>query len=705
VLRSLTYHWRVNLAVLLGAAVGAAVLTGALVVGDSVRGSLRDLTLDRLGRIDTALAANRFFREALASDLESDGSIDTAAPAILMRGSAIHAESRARASKIAILGVDSRFAGLYPSPKSELGLERGAGQLFPSAILNETLSRELGAGVGDAVILSFPRGSDAPRDTLLGRREAEEVVGTIRATVTGVIPDRGPGRFGLAAHQSFPKNAFLALPDLQRALGQDGKVNALLLARSTPGAADPEPLLRAALDLEDIGLFLAPGPSSLSVESREYVLRPAVATAVEAAAAALGAPAARVQTYLANEIRVRGRGVPYSTVTAVDGAGAPPLEPLRAPDGSPAPSAGDDGILLNLWAAADLGARVGDEVELDYFEVGPREELRTVTARLRLAGIVEMAGLAADRTLTPDYPGVQGAENMSDWDEEYWDRFGATPKAFVAAATGRRLWTTRYGSTTAVRIGAPEGTDIEDLAGRFREDLLERISLEPFGLRFRAVREEGLRAARGATDFTGLFIGFSLFLIVSAGLLVGLLFRLGVEGRAREVGLLLAIGYGARAVRRRFLGEAALLAGAGALVGLGGAVAYAGALMLGLRTVWLPAVGSPLLFLHVRPMSLAAGWAASFVVVLLSTAWAVRRLGRIPAPALLAGSSPRRWPPERRRPRDTRSAPAPRWSRQGWRSSRCGPASGKCGGCPGRERRRSWRWRRATAPGTRAAAS
>ena len=66
-------------------------------------------------------------------------------------------------------------------------------------------------------------------------------------------------------------------------------------------------LLRAALDLEDIGLFLAPGPSSLSVESREYVLRPAVATAVEATAAALGAPAARVQTYLANEIRVRGR--------------------------------------------------------------------------------------------------------------------------------------------------------------------------------------------------------------------------------------------------------------------------------------------------------------------------------------------------------------------------------------------------------------
>ena len=42
---SLRYHWRTNLAVACGVAVGAAVLTGALLVGDSMRGSLRHLTL------------------------------------------------------------------------------------------------------------------------------------------------------------------------------------------------------------------------------------------------------------------------------------------------------------------------------------------------------------------------------------------------------------------------------------------------------------------------------------------------------------------------------------------------------------------------------------------------------------------------------------------------------------------------------------
>ncbi len=61
-LRNLLYHWRGNLAVFLGVAVGAAVLTGALLVGDSLRGSLRDLTLNRLGWVDDALVGGRFFR-------------------------------------------------------------------------------------------------------------------------------------------------------------------------------------------------------------------------------------------------------------------------------------------------------------------------------------------------------------------------------------------------------------------------------------------------------------------------------------------------------------------------------------------------------------------------------------------------------------------------------------------------------------------
>src|SRR5208282_4438885 len=83
-LRNLLWHWRGNTAVLLGVAVGAAVLTGALLVGDSLRGSLRSLALDQLGWVESSLVAPRFFREELVKELP----VTKDCPAILLSGSA-----------------------------------------------------------------------------------------------------------------------------------------------------------------------------------------------------------------------------------------------------------------------------------------------------------------------------------------------------------------------------------------------------------------------------------------------------------------------------------------------------------------------------------------------------------------------------------------------------------------------------------------
>ena len=57
-------------------------------------------------------------------------------------------------------------------------------------------------------------------------------------------------------------------------------------------------------------------------------------------------------------------------------------------------------------------------------------------------------GLAADRDLVPEYPGITGSESLADWDppfpvdlarvrdrdEEYWDQYRTTPKAFITLA-------------------------------------------------------------------------------------------------------------------------------------------------------------------------------------------------------------------------------------------------------------------------------
>ena len=671
--RSLIYFWRVHLAVLLGAGVATAVLTGAFLVGDSVRGSLRDLTLDRLGRIDYALVSGRFFREALAADLSGEPAFEErfeeAVPAVLLKGSAVDVGTRSRASGIQIYGVDAGFTAFFASDADpdaeglEDFLERSPGQAFPSVVLNASLQRELGARVGDAILLSFERPSDIHPEFLFGRQNASDIVQTLRLTLTAVVPDRGIGRFGLRPDQHLPLNAYVFLPDLQRALGQMGRANALFVARQdTPRAAPSEQALQEILHrvwrLEDIGLLLRQGSGALSLESAQFMLMPAVGDSVRALATERGAPFLPVLTYLANRMTAGGRTVPYSTVAALDaGEGDTPFGAFRLTGGSPAPPLVDDEILLNEWTARDLGVDVGDRIEVRYFVAGSGEQLLTRRAEFRLKGVLALDGLAADAGLTPAFPGIHDADDISSWeapfpidlkqirpkDEAYWDRFGATPKAFVSEATGRRLWRSRFGDLTSIRVEMGR-TD-------FEKALLEKIQAEQVGLVFQPVKVRGLEAASGATDFSMLFIGFSLFLIVSAALLVGLLFRLGVEQRSDEVGVLLAAGYTLAAVRRRFLLEGGSLAGVGGAVGLGGAVLYAWLMMVGLRTWWITAVGTPFLSLHLNPLSLVFGYVISVGVVLFSIGWTVRRFGSLPVRALLAGvTAPDRDSPGRMAP-------------------------------------------------------
>src|SRR5947207_15404100 len=111
--RALAHYWRSHVAVVLGVATAVAVLAGALLVGDSVRGSLRDLVLQRLGRTDRAVLSTEFFRDALAMDLRGDeafgSSFAEVTPVIVTQGLVGDQATGRRASRVLVYGVDERF--------------------------------------------------------------------------------------------------------------------------------------------------------------------------------------------------------------------------------------------------------------------------------------------------------------------------------------------------------------------------------------------------------------------------------------------------------------------------------------------------------------------------------------------------------------------------------------------------------------------
>src|SRR5437867_7778757 len=146
IFRSLHFHSRAHLGALLGAAVGSAVLIGALVVGDSVRLTLRDRALERLGQTQLALfSGDRFFTQSLGRRLGSPlgfaspaASTQTVSPdAIFLRGgqsvtsllqlpgTATSEDDSARANRVQVFGVQDSFWSFGQSPGQRADLTNG----------------------------------------------------------------------------------------------------------------------------------------------------------------------------------------------------------------------------------------------------------------------------------------------------------------------------------------------------------------------------------------------------------------------------------------------------------------------------------------------------------------------------------------------------------------------------------------------------
>jgi len=689
-----------HLVVALGVAAATAVLVGALLVGDSVRGSLRHLTLDRLGTIDEVLVVDRFFRQELVRELVSNARFkdhyrDAMGALLFVNGTVERRDSEGvyRAANVGVVatpvkrgGRDGTFWDFGDASERPRHLP-GAGQI----VLNQALATQLRAHVGDQVTVRLPKPEDIPADSPLGKK-TDRIRNLPRLTVVDIIADEGLGAFAMRASQRTPLNAFLSLDTVQQALRQPGKVNAILVAGDS---VERPPDARASRDLAaalrptctDLGLVVkhprltyrtpdAPAERVIydyfSISSARMILSPEVEQAIAHAFA--GTDARPVFTYLANVLRKRDsdqqkdeRPVPYSMVTAID-----PSSNFRlvAGNGRPIERIGADEIVLTDWAANQMNASVGDQIEITYFkpETSHGQSVEA-TALLRVAAITPLPRpskpylparrlrfdapptMANDPALTPAVEGVIDQRSIDAWevpftidydrikpaDDEYWQQYGTTPKAFVALATGRRLWGSRFGRATSFRIPAAPGVT----EAAIRDRLLTQLAKDGhrLGFDFIPLKRRQLEASSGNTPFDVLFLMLSFFVIAAALMLVAILFRLGFEQRAAQVGLLLAVGWRAARTRRLLLVEGLCVSALGGILGSGIGIGYARLILaaLGSHSWWLGAIGTPFLQYHWTVRSLLIGFTAGSLVSTLTIAASIWRARRVSACQLLRG--------------------------------------------------------------------
>ncbi len=616
--KSLSFYWRTNLAVLAAVIVSVAVLAGALVVGDSIDNTLKMMVRARLGGTQLALATQeRFFTGELANRLAYQLNAPVA-PVLQLRGLVTNSDSTKRANRIELLGVDGDF---YDIATATNPFAAGANT---GIVLNEALAARIGVKVGEEVVIRISKPSFVPREIPL-TPEYDLSVG-FRLIVTAIADKSRFGRFSLQSNQLSALNAFVPLEWLQEQLNRVGLVNMLLVGTGTKPKITAETAnkaLKNCWQLADAGLELLPLSDKYGFElrsSRVFIDDSIGETLMDSSKDAVG-----VLTYFVNELRAGKNTTPYSIVTAMSrSSDTDTIIPVDMRE---------DEIIINQWLADDLGVKEGDTIEADYFVVSSMRRLEEQTSKFRIRSVISIEGLAADSGLMPDFPGLADANNCRDWkpgipidlkkirdkDEDYWDRFRGTPKAFITLEAGQKIWANRYGNLTAVRYQLKA-----DAGEKLTERLLSRIDPALLGLSFQSVRTRGVRASEQGTDFGQLFMGFSMFLIAAALVLVGLLFIFGVEKRRTQLGMLLAVGFKPQQLRRLCLIEGIVLAVSGTIVGTIVGLLYTRAMIYGLASLWRAAVSGLAISFYANPTTLLKA-ALAGVAVSVAAIWLALR--------------------------------------------------------------------------------
>lgn len=668
VVNTTRFHLKGNIAVLLGVIISTASLTGALLVGDSLRGSLADTVKNKLVWVNEAVLAQRFFNEKIVSAMADK----SATPAIILKATLQVRDAQDclmnQVTNAQVVAVDDDF---WRDDVKSARWKNSKG-----AWLNHAAANGLKISAKQNVVLRIEKPSAIPRESFLGNRE--DVVDSISLEVDEILEkvDKYHG-FNLFPGMGVPSTIFVPLKTLQDKLGIPSKINSILTEKtglqskfqSLLTLADydlvfkgPEdrisdlfgkldrdknqilekreyqgkiplkliPLLQSPsgiIDMNSVKNFFHSNRNYYSLESSQMLVSPELSKKAVDLILEMGLQPAEAMVYLANDIRLNNKSIPYSIVAGIDAV-------MQKKLGVNLPQNGDiaNKIWMLGWEESDLKPEIGAVLDLDFFlpeVVGKPVESKQ---SFDFSGYIPADIKLVDPEITPDFPGITDKLTLDSWsppfpydnkrikprDEKYWQDFKTVPKAFIDLNTAQKLWGSRFGKITSVRIYPAGGDFPSGFKSDFETRFLKTIDPSTSGFVFQDIRSRLQLSSQSGTDFSGLFVGFSFFLILSSLILVALLFRLHLERRATQVGTLMALGATQRQASNFLLLEGGILSGAGVAVGLGIACFYTVGLLHYLKSNWPDNSLQEFLRLHIPFKTLLLGFSLSFIMSLLA---------------------------------------------------------------------------------------
>ena len=560
------YYRRYYRLVVIAVIIMMAVLTGSLLLGDSVRGTLSDRVDERLGTAETILTSGTGFMD---EKIMQSPLLANAHGYLLTQG---------------FLSVDGKLIPVYIWGTDTDTITMG------EALINEPLSNILispsGAGGATQIALHLPAHSLVPSGSLFVSKSYST---QMRVSIKGVKSVKDGGNILLKNEQTHPLNVFVNRKQLGTAMQLEGKINIILsddfiTERQIESVCEPEFMGFHFTDstLTYDGVFI---PDEIVHACNPYTTYLA---------------------YLVNEIICKTDTVPYSFVTAVSRWKGAPLSGRE--------------IILSDYAANRLHVGVGDSVRMAYFIARDMKNLETKEQIFRVRAVEPLSAFIGDSLLTADFPGLTNVERCSDWDsdlpikmdhihkrdEDFWYKYRQTPKAIVAYDAVRADWSNSFGTATALRI--------ENTPTPITHHLSPTV-IHP--------REQGMFLANSGTDFSSLFMALGFFIILSAIFLMQNPLMEMYAQRKDELQLYAQLGFTHRTIQRIMYRETFSVILFASPFGVLAGLLYSALILWLLGNVWSGATHTEGFVLHVNTLTLILGWLIGVLVCALSL-WVIK---------------------------------------------------------------------------------
>jgi putative ABC transport system permease protein len=211
--RNFVRHRTHSALVVSGLLVGTAIISGAMVTGDSIDNFIVQSTYDSLDLVDVTVASPKFsyFNQSICDELRGDAELaahaDGVAPMISTVVSVEDVNSGQFESSVTLMAFDAAQDEAFGPFTLLDGTETySAGLLDGEVALNAGAAEALDAGAGDTLKLRYrPEGESMGRESLF--------------SVSFVVQDEGKGRYQLVP------GVFMRLDEAQQILNITGKVN------------------------------------------------------------------------------------------------------------------------------------------------------------------------------------------------------------------------------------------------------------------------------------------------------------------------------------------------------------------------------------------------------------------------------------------------------------------------------------------------